>query len=291
MDWLNAAVQGLLLGGLYALFAAGLSLVFGTMRLTNIAHGDLSMLAAYGAILIVNGLRFNPFYAIPVTMAMMFIVGYCVQRGVINRIVLKGNVNAGIIVTFGISMVIQNALLVAFSANPKGLDAGKVESASIRIAERLAVGWLPVIIFGAAVVSLAGLQVFLWRTRLGRAVRAVSDNQEAARVMGIDPKHVWAVAMGGALLLGAIGGVLMGIRTTFDPMLGIVHLLFAFEAVVIGGLGSVWGTLIGGMVLGLAQTLGAEAFGPSWSIVCGHVVFILLLIVRPQGLLPKAVTT
>lgn len=291
MDWLNAAVQGILLGGLYALFAVGLSLVFGTMRLTNIAHGDLTLLPAYFALLIVNAIRFNPFYSIPITMVIMFIFGYLLQRGVLNHLVCKGSINAGVIVTFGISMVIQNVLLLAFTANSKGLDVGRLESASIKINESLSVGWLPIVVFLMSVAVIAGLQMFQSYTQMGRAFRAVSDNQDAARLMGINTQHVWAVAMGVSLLIAAIGGIMIGIRTTFDPMLGIMRLLIAFEAVIIGGMGSIWGTLLGGVVLGLAQTLGAQAFGAAWSIVVGNVVFIVILALRPQGFLAKTVTT
>jgi branched-chain amino acid transport system permease protein len=288
MDWLNAATQGILLGGLYSLFAVGLSLVFGTMRLTNLAHGDLTILPAYFALLIVNALRFNPFYSIPITMVIMFVVGYILQRGLLNLIVRSGDV-AGVIVTFGISMVIQNALLLGFTANSQGLDAGKVENLSIKINDRLAVGWLPLIIFLMALVVITALQIFTARTKMGRAFRAVSDDQEAARLMGINNKHVWAVAMGVALLIVTVGGVMMAIRTTFDPLLGSQRLIYAFEAVIIGGMGSSWGTLLGGIILGLSQTLGAQAFGSAWSILVGHVVFVIILAFRPQGLLAKTV--
>jgi branched-chain amino acid transport system permease protein len=289
MDWLNAAVQGILLGGLYSLFAVGLSLVFGTMRLTNLAHGDLTILPAYFALLIVNALRFNPFYSIPITMVIMFIVGYLMQRGLLNLIVRAGDV-PGVIVTFAISMVIQNALLLGFTANSQGLDAGTIENLSIKINDRLAVGWLPLIIFLMAIVVIVALQLFLGRTKMGRAFRAVSDDQEASRLMGINNKHIWAVAMGVALLIVTIGGVMMAIRTTFDPLLGSQRLIYAFEAVIIGGMGSAWGTLLGGIILGLAQTLGAQAFGSAWSILVGHVVFVLILAFRPQGFLAKTVT-
>jgi len=288
MDWLNAGVQGILLGGLYSLFAVGLSLVFGTMRLTNLAHGDLTILPAYFALLIVNALRFNPFYSIPITMVIMFIVGYILQRGLLNIIVRAGDV-PGVIVTFGLSIVIQNALLLGFTANSQGLDAGKVENLSIKINDRLAVGWLPLIIFLMALVVITALQIFTQRTKMGRAFRAVSDDQEASRLMGINNKHIWAVAMGVALLIVTIGGVMMAIRTTFDPLLGSQRLIYAFEAVIIGGMGSSWGTLLGGIILGLSQTLGAQAFGSAWSILVGHVVFVIILAFRPQGLLAKTV--
>jgi len=291
MDWANAIVQGVLLGGLYALFAVGLSLVFGTMRLVNLAHGDLSVLAAYIALLVVgSGVgRFNPLYSIPITMVIMFVIGYALQRGLLNFIVQKGDVQ-GVIVTFGLSIVILNGIQQGFTANSQGLDAGKVENLSITLNKSLSIGWLPLMIFLMALVVIAVLQVYTGRTQTGRAFRAVSDDQEAARLMGINTKHIWAVAMGVALLIVSIGGVMMGIRTTFNPLLGSDRLIFAFEAVIIGGMGSAWGTLLGGIILGVAQLLGAQVFGPSWQILCGHVVFVVILALRPQGFLAKTVT-
>ena len=217
-------------------------------------------------------------------------MGTLLQRGLLNLVVQSGEV-VGVIVTFGISIVIQNALLLAFTANSQGLDAGTVENLSIKINDRLAVGWLPLIIFLMSLVVITALQLFMSRTKMGRAFRAVSDDQEASRLMGINTKHIWAVAMGVALLIVTIGGVMMAIRTTFDPLLGSQRLIYAFEAVIIGGMGSGWGTLMGGIILGLSQTLGAQAFGSAWSILVGHVVFVIILAVRPQGLLAKTVTS
>ncbi len=290
MDWLNQAIQGILLGGHYALFAVGLALVFGTMRLVNLAHGDLTILPAYVGLLIVNALQFNPFYSIPITMVIMFGFGYLLQRGLLNRVVQSGDV-VGVIVTFGISIVIQNALLLGFTADNQRLKAGTIDSLSIKINEQLAIGWLPLIIFLVAVLVITVLQLFLSRTKMGRAFRAVSDDQEAARLMGINTKHLWAMAMGAALLIVAIGGVMRGVRTTFDPQYGSLMLIYAFEAVIIGGMGSGWGTMLGGVILGLSQALGARAFGPPWSILTGHVVFLIILALRPQGLLAKTVTS
>jgi branched-chain amino acid transport system permease protein len=249
----------------------------------------LTILPAYFALLIVNALHFNPFYSIPITMVIMFIFGYLLQRGLLNLIVGAGDI-PGVIVTFALCLVIQNALLRGFTANSQGLDAGIIENLSIKINDRLAIGWLPLIIFLMSIVVIIALQMFLQRTKMGRAFRAVSDDQEAAQLMGINNRHIWAVAMGVALLIVTIGGVMMAIRTTFDPLLGSQRLIYAFEAVIIGGMGSTWGTLLGGVILGLAQTLGAQAFGSTWSILVGHVVFVIILAFRPQGLLAKTVT-
>jgi len=290
MDWVNTIVSGILLGGLYSLFAVGLSLVFGTMRLVNLAHGDLTVLPAYVALLMVGSAgRFNPLYAIPLTMVVMFGFGYLLQRGLLNRVVLKGDI-IGVIVTFGLSMVIMNALQQGFTANSQGLDAGKIENLSITVTDQFAIGWLPLLIFLLAIVVITALQLYMGHTKMGRAFRAVSDDTDAARLMGINTKHVWAVAMAVALLVVSIGGVIMGIRTTFSPLLGTDRLIFAFEAVIIGGMGSLWGTFVGGIVLGVAQLIGAKVFGSPFQHLVGHLVFIAILAFRPQGFLAKTVT-
>jgi branched-chain amino acid transport system permease protein len=290
MKWLDAIVQGILLGGVYALFAVGLSLVFGTMRLVNLAHGDLIVVSAYVALMLVSALHFNPFYSIPITMVIMFAFGYLLQRGLLNRIVQKGDV-IGVIVTFGISIVLMNALQQAFTANYKDMNVGSIETMSINIKNQLFIGWLPLIFFILSVIVIAALQLYMGRTKMGRAFRAVSDDTEAARLMGINTKHVWAMAMAVALLIVSIGGVMMGIRSNFNPTLGSERLIFAFEAVIIGGMGSGWGTMLGGVILGVAQLLGSRAFGPAWQVISGHVVFVLILALRPQGFLAKTVTT
>lgn len=288
--WGNAALQGILLGGLYALFATGQAIVFGIMRLTNLAHGDFTILPAYLSLILVTAIGFSPFFSIPLTMVIMFGVGYALQRVALNRIV-GSRIAIGVIVTFGLAMVIQNGLMLGFSPDSQGLDAGRIENLSIKVTENMAVGWLPLLIFIMAVVVISALQLFLTHTKMGRAFRAVSDDQKASRRVGINTKHIYAVAMGVALAIIVIGGVMMGIRTTFDPLLGNQRLIFAFEAVIIGGMGSGWGTLLGGVILGLAQTLGAQAFGSSWAIFAGHAVFVLILVLRPQGFLAKTVLT
>jgi branched-chain amino acid transport system permease protein len=289
MGYLHAVIQGILLGGLYALFAVGLSLVFGTMRLVNLAHGDLIVASAYVAFIFVSIFHFNPFYSIPITMAVMFVFGYLLQRGLLNRVVQKGDV-VGVIVTFGISIVLMNALQQGFTANYRDMNVGMIETKSIRISEQLIIGWLPLIFFILSVLIIGGLQLYMGRTKMGRAFRAVSDDTEAARLMGINTKHVWAMAMAVALLIVSVGGAMMGISSPYNPTLGSERLIFAFEAVIIGGMGSGWGTMLGGVILGVAQVLGAKLFGPEWQIISGHVVFILILALRPQGFLAKTVT-
>ncbi|MHB8867333.1 MAG: branched-chain amino acid ABC transporter permease [Thermoleophilia bacterium] len=287
MAWVNDVIQGILLGGLYALFAAGLSLIFGVMRLVNLAHGDLSLLAAYAALLIVGPLHINPFISIVLVMLLVALFGYILQRGFLN-FALEDDPMPTILATFGLSIVIQNLLLEVFSADSKGLDAGIIESKALTITDQIAIGWLPLITLATSVAVLLALQLYMTRTRMGRAFRATSDNQEAAQLMGIDNRHLYGLAMAIALAIVAIAGVFIGIRTTFNPSLGPARLIFAYEAVIIGGLGSVWGTLVGGVLLGVAQTLGSH-LDPGWGVLAGHLLFLAVLVLRPRGLFAKQV--
>jgi branched-chain amino acid transport system permease protein len=290
MTWVNVVVQGLLLGGLYALYATGLSLVFGVMRMVNLAHGDLSIAAAFLALVVVDHVRINPLVTLAVVVPLLAGFGYLLQRGLLNLTLRGGDVLASILVTFGLSVVIQNLLLEVFSADSRGLDAGRIENASIRISSGLAVGWFSLLMLLVAVGVLVGLQLLLSRTRLGRAFRATADDPSTARLMGIDHRHLYALATAIALGTVAVAGIFLGIRTTFTPSLGPTGLIFAFEAVIIGGLGSLWGTLIGGLVLGVAQTLGAQ-ISPGWGVLAGNLVFLAVLAFRPTGLLGRAVST
>jgi branched-chain amino acid transport system permease protein len=286
VDWVNAVVQGVLLGGLYALLATGLSLVFGVMRLVNLAHGDLSILAAYLAMVVVSATGLNPFLAIPVVVPLMMLGGYALQRLLLNRSVDHGPL-APLLVTFGLSVIIQNVLLDVFSADSRGLDAGEIENASIHLSNEISIGVFPSLTLLVAVAVLGGLGLMLARTQLGRALRATSDDHTAARLVGIDNRHVYAVALAIALGTVAIAGIFLGIRTTFGPADGPTQLISAFEAVIIGGLGSLWGTLVGGIVLGVAQALGNE-ISPAFQLLAGHLVFLAILLFRPHGLFAPA---
>jgi branched-chain amino acid transport system permease protein len=289
MDWVNVALQGVLLGGLFALFATGLALVFGVMRLVNLAHGDLGILAAFVALFLLDSFDLGVFWASLASIAIMFGIGYVLQRGLLNLTIGPDDTRP-IVVTFGLSIIIQNGLVMWYSADSQGLDAGRIENASVRLTDQLAVGWYPLIVFVIAVVVIAALQLFLNRTKLGRAFRATSDDQEAAELMGINNRHIYGLAMAIALAIVALAGILLAIRTTFDPSQGPFRLIFAFEAVIMGGMGSIWGTLVGGIVLGVSQTLGAQAFGAGWGIFVGHVVFLTVLAFKPSGFFAKTVT-
>jgi len=286
MAWVDTILQGLLLGGLYALFATGLSLIFGVMRIVNLAHGDLSILAAFLAVVAVEALGLHPFLALLLVVPLMAGLGYALQTLVLNRLLGRG-ILPPILVTFGFSIIIQNALLETFSADARRLNPGGIETASLSLGGGLAIGWFPFITLAVAVLILVGLQLVIGRLSVGRAFRATSDDQETAELMGIDNRRLYGLAMALSLGIVAVAGVFLGIRTTFAFGSGPDRLLFAFEAVIIGGLGSLWGTLVGGAVLGIAQTVGAK-LSPGWGILTGHLVFLAVLLLRPQGLFTKS---
>ena len=274
-------VQGILLGGLYALFATGLSLIFGVMRLVNLAHGDLSILAAFVALTVVQALGINPLLALALVLPVMAGLGWLLQRAVLNRLLGRGLLPP-VLVTFGLSIIIQNVLLEVYSADSRRLNPGGIETASLPLGV-VTVGWFSLLTLVVAMVILAGLQLFIARTALGRAFRATSDDRDAAALMGIDHRRLYALAMALSLGIVAVAGIFLGIRTTFTFASGPDRLLFAFEAVIIGGMGSLWGTLVGGVILGVAQTAGAK-LSPGWGVLTGHLVFLAVLLLRPQGL-------
>ncbi len=284
MDWLNAIVQGILLGGLYALFAAGLSLIFGVMRLVNIAHGDFIVLGSYLALVVVQTLGLNPFVAALIVVPVMALFGYVLQRVLLNPTLGK-DLLAPLLVTFGLSIIIQNGLLTFFTADSRRVMAGGIETASVSVGP-LNLGVLPLAMFATAIAVILGLEFIFTRTSLGRAFRATSDDAEIAKLMALDNRHIYAMAMALSAGIVALAGIFLAVRTNFDPSTGPMRLIFGFEAVIIGGLGSLWGTLAGGVVLGVAQTLGA-LIDPGYQVLAGHLVFFLILILRPRGLFPR----
>ena len=284
MDLINIILQGVLVGGLYALFAAGLSLIFGVMRLVNIAHGDLIVLAAYIAMEVIRQSGLPPLVALIFVVPVMAAFGYALQRGILNR-TLGGDLLPPLLVSFGLSVILQNGLLAVFTADSRKLDAGVLETASVSFGG-LSIGLLPALMFATAVAVIAALQFMFYKTALGRAFRATSDDAEIAELMGLDRRRVYAWAMALCLGVVAIAGVFLAIRSNFDPFMGPGRLIFGFEAVIIGGLGNLWGTLAGGVILGVAQGLGA-AIDPGWQILAGHVAFLLILAIKPRGLFPR----
>jgi branched-chain amino acid transport system permease protein len=285
MTWVDTILQGVLLGGLYALFALGLSLSFGVMRLVNLAHGDLILLGSYVILVLAGSPYLSPWLAAIVALPILFGLGWLLQRFVLNR-ALGGDILPPLIVTFGLSILIQNSLLALFTADSRRLSLGGIETMSIPIGS-LNVGLLPLLTFLAAVVVVLVLNALFFRTKLGRAFRATSDDPVTLGLMGRDARTVFALATGVTMVVAGVAAFFLAARASFDPSIGPARLIFAFEAVIIGGLGSFWGTLAGGIVLGVAQTLGG-AFEPEWQILAGHAVFILILTFRPRGLFPRA---
>src|SRR5260221_1949090 len=273
MEWVNIIIQGVLIGGLYAMFAAGLALIFGVMRLVNIAHGDLIVLAAYIALMTPDTLGLNPLLAIMIVVPIMAAMGYGLQRALLNR-TLGDDVLPPLLVTFGLSVIIQNALLELFTADSRRLSAGAIEVASFPLTEGVWIGVLPLLQFVVAIAAIGALQLLFYRTALGRAFRATSDDQSVAQLMGLDNRHIFALAMALSLAVIAVAGVFIAVRTNFDPAIGPARLIFGFEAVIIGGLGSIWGTLLGRLIRRDSQAGG-------WQVNSGRQV-----LARPPSLLP-----
>jgi branched-chain amino acid transport system permease protein len=286
VEWVNTILQGVLLGGLYAMFAAGLALVFGVMRLLNLAHGDVVVLAAYIALVAAQALGINPLLSLVVVVPGMAVLGYGLQRVLLNR-TLGDDLLPPLLVTFGLSVIVQNGLLEFFTADSAKLSIGAIQNESIVLGAGLTAGMLPLAELGLAVVVIGGLQLLFNCTKLGRAFRAASDDLPAAQFVGLNKAHVFGLATAISLAIVAIAGVLLAARTGFDPVVGPAWLISGFEAMIIGGLGSVWGALAGGIILGVAQTAGAQ-LDPGWSLLAGHIAFLVMVALRPEGLFRKA---
>jgi branched-chain amino acid transport system permease protein len=282
----NQIVQGVLLGGLYALFAMGLSLSVGIMRFVNIAHGDFIVLVSFVLLSLTTAFGISPFLAMLLILPLAFFAGFALQRLLLQR-VTGGGVLPVILVTFGLSIIIQNGLLEAYGADTRKISGGALETATLTLGAGISIGVLPLLIFAAAVAMVLALDGLLYRTRLGARIRAVSDDVAAADLIGLPSARIYAIAMAIIFATVAVAACFMAVRTNFDPASGPSRLLIAFEAVVLGGLGSLWGTLAGGILLGVAQSIGAQ-FDAAWQMLAGHLLFLLVLVLRPQGLFPKS---
>ncbi|HKW06548.1 MAG TPA: branched-chain amino acid ABC transporter permease [Candidatus Dormibacteraeota bacterium] len=283
MSVLNAILQGIFLGAFYAVLACGLSIMFGVMRIINLAHGDIAVLGAYLTFVIVDRLGVSPFIAFLVALPVMIALGYVLQLTVLQRS-LRSGILTPLLATFGLSIVIQNLLLIVFSpdVHSLGRSAGTVTTASWQVASGLSISALGIVVLVVAVLVFGSLHVFLSRTRLGWMMRATAEDSDAAELVGVDSRGTYAWATALAVAIAALGGLFLGIRSVFDPVSGPTQLIFAFEAVVIGGMGSLWGTLLGGIALGVAQTLGAQIH-PQFSVMAGHLLFLVVLIARYGG--------
>jgi len=285
IEVVDTIIQGVLLGGLYALFAIGLSITYGVMRVVNIAHGDFMVLAAYLALWPVTHLEMNPFLAIVPTVLLMFCLGYTVQRVVLNR-TMGPNFLAPMLAAFGMSIILRNGLQQVYHSDSRSFEIGALGTDSLHIGDSIAIGEFPLLVFVVSVLLTFLTSLLFLRTRIGMALRATADDAETAGLMGIRSKRTYAIAIGLSFALLAVGGVFSGIRTTFSPESGPQTLLYAFEAVVIGGMGSLWGTFAGAVILGLAQGAGAQ-FGAGFGVLAGHLVFLAVLAFKPTGLFER----
>jgi branched-chain amino acid transport system permease protein len=281
--WVNTIIQGVLLGGLYALFACGLSLMFGVMKVINLAHGDLAVVAGYVAVGVIAVTHIPAVWSFVLVVPIFAVFGYVLQRTLIQAALDRG-VLTTLLVTFGLSVVIENALLQFFSANSHSLAIGSLVSDSLKLGSQISIAYLSLAIFALAVLVLLGLQYFLSLSKHGRLIRAVADDREAAQLSGVDYRHIFGIAAAIAFATVALAGLAFGMVSSFDPTIGTDQLLlFAFEAVVIGGLGSLWGTLAGGVILGVVQEIGSQ-INPADQILAGQLIFLAVLVLRPQGL-------
>jgi branched-chain amino acid transport system permease protein len=282
----GALVSGVLVGGQYALFATGLSLMFGVMRIVNLAHGALAVVGAYVCSVAIAQLGVPAALAVGLAMAVMAGLGWVLQRLVLDRTMMSGEFVTPL-VTFALAIVIANVLLQVFGSDVRSIALGGLQTASLRLTETIAVGWIDVTVFMVAVAVLGGAQLVLHRTEAGRIMRAAADDRATLRLMGVDDRRVFRLVTAFALVTATIAGIAFGVKSSFDPNTGTLLLLFAFETIVIGGLGSLWGTLVGGIVLGVSQTL-AATIDVQYALLAGHLVFLLFLFVRQRGIFPGA---
>ena len=277
-------IQGLLLGGLYALIALGLSLVFGVMKLINVAHGDLVVFGAYFAYALMTGTGIDPILALVIGIPVMFGIGYALQRLLLNRS-FKVSMESPLIICFGISIILQNAFQIVYSPLSRGLTAPYALNSLNLGAARVPLVY--VFDFVAAAAVMIFLTQFLSKTHLGRAIRAASQERRAAQLMGINPERVYAYTFAIAMASAAIAGVCLGLTFPFVPSSGVQYLIIAFGVIVLGGVGSMLGTFVGGIVFGLAQTIGGQYIGVTASFLVAYILVVVVLGARPQGLFSR----
>jgi branched-chain amino acid transport system permease protein len=276
----SAVIDGALLGGYYAMIACGLSFMFGVMRIINLAHGSLAIVAAFALWTIADRMGFDPFLALIVVLPVMGALGWLLQRAVLERSLRAGEL-VPILSTFGLAIVVENLLFEYFGADTRSLApyVGSLSYDSFNIGGGTYVGELAILTFVVAILLLGGLQLFLTYTPLGCYIRATAEDPDTVELVGVNSRFVNAVAAAIALATIALAGLFLGLRTSFDPYAGSMQLIFAFEAAVIGGSGTLWGTLAGGIVLGIAQTFGAQLH-PQGFLLAGHGIFLLVLVGR-----------
>ncbi|WP_349540125.1 branched-chain amino acid ABC transporter permease [Sagittula sp. NFXS13] len=284
MQWLDAIVQGVLLGGMYAQYALGMALMFGVMRIVNIAHGDVMILLSLIAVSLAGVLPLGNIGLVLVIVPIAVALGWLLQKFILNRVV-GADPLPSLIATFGLSIALQNLMLEIWSADTRSLPNSDIASASFQIGP-IYLGLLPVIVLLCAFCLTGGLDAVLRYTRFGRGLRAAAADTEAAAMTGVDPKRIYATATAIAVGILGLAAIFAALRATVSPSDGSAQLIYAFEAVIIGGMGSVWGAFIGSMVLGVAQAVGLR-IDPGLGILFGHLVFLLVLATRPEGIMAR----
>ena len=287
MIWVETLMNGLMLGALYALFGLGLSLIFGVMRIANIAHGELVIGGAYMAFSVAGAVPLPPVMLVATVTAMMFAVGWAVQSALVNR-VLGADPLRPLLLTFGLSVLTQNLLVEIFGADSRSLDVGAFKTAAVAFGP-LSLGLLPLVTFVLTLTLFGLLHWGLHHTGAGRVVRATADDPEIVALMGVNRKQVFAGVMALSAALAALAGMLLAMRSTVTPFSGAERLLIAFEVVVIGGLGSIWASLAGGLVLGIVHAVSFR-IDPASGLLYGHILLLAILLIRPEGLAGKRKT-
>jgi branched-chain amino acid transport system permease protein len=283
MMWLETVINGVLYGGLYGLLGVGLALIVGVMRVVNLSHGEFIVLSAFIGVSLAGLFPWLYPLALLVPVALIaFALGYGLQAVLVNRVVTRPDPFAAILLTFGVAVVMRNLMVEVFGADPRNIPAGRLAHASVAIGG-LSVGVLPILILALSVALFTTLQLILTRTRFGRIVRATADNRDVVRLMGVNPGRVYNVVMGLALALASVAGMLLAMRSSFTPYSGVERLLIAFEVVVLGGLGTFWGAMVGGIILGVAELVGLR-FDPNAGPLYAHLLFLTGVLLRPSGL-------
>lgn len=281
MNVLQYLINGLLLGGVYALLGVGMTMMFGIVKLTNLAHGEFIIMGAFGSTMLAQWLGIDPILTLIITVPLMFIIGVVLQTVLINRVMLQGSEPA-LLVTFGVSIILQDLFLLLFTADAQRANV-PYNTKTISLGANLYISVLDLIVFAISLITILVLTIFLRKTYMGRAIRATSDDTAAASLMGVSVKKTYAIALGIAMATAAVAGLGVGMRWTFYPSSGGNYLLIAFGVVVIGGMGSIPGTLVAGLVFGLAQVIGGANYGQ----LISYILLIIMLAVRPQGLFSK----
>lgn len=286
-EYLQLLINGLLLGGLYASVGVGLSMIFGIVKQVNLAHGDLMIFSSYVNMVLVSNLSFlNPWLALAVVIPVMFAIGFLLQKYIMNRVQGMG-MEPPLIVAFGVSILLQNTLILIFSPDARSLET-PLAVMSIHITDLIYIPVISAVDFVTGITMIFGLHLLFKRSFLGWAIRAASDDESTAQLMGIDTRNIYACAMGIAIASAAVAGTLVGATNNFYPHTGPQYLIIAFGVVIIGGVDNMAGTLLGGLVLGLSQLLGSKLFGPGYQLLSGHIILLILLALRPQGLLSRS---